>query len=330
MDREQPAIMWATPFLAAALAVLGVLLVGCPDTLEGTESICADSLDNDGDGLVDCADPDCDDSGRCGPGDDDDTAMPDDDVGDDDVGDDDTATEGPYGTCGSGGVTGSRQQASVASGQYLVWASQPDPEHPVPLVVGLHGDEGHPDQALTYIWGPVWDSRQDFVLALPVCPAANGSWWDSNTASHADFIDDVLHDLAGSYNIDIDRAYAIGYSGGSCWLSWHGFEFQDIFAGIQWSCGGCSPSYHAPPQDDCKVDGRFHIASDDFLWDGAMATANSMENHGHEVEWVTASCSGHCCSNSPDDARDALDWFLARTKCDSTAGAGCGALDDLP
>ncbi len=274
------------------------------------------------------------DDGRDPPGpqgDDDDIGADDDDdddTGDDD--DDDASTEGPYGTCGAGGVVGSRESVHLASGEYLVWSPPIDPDHPLPLVVGLHGDEGHPDQALTYIWGPVWQARQDFLLVLPVCPAHNGSWWDSDTSAHADFIDDVLHDLAVSYNVDIDRVYAVGYSGGSTWLSWHGFEFQDIFAGIQWTCGGATPHYQAPPQEDCKVDGRFHIAVDDFLWDGAQSTANAMENHGHEVEWATASCSGHCCTNTPDDAHEALDWFLARTKCDSTAGAGCGFLDDLP
>lgn len=234
----------------------------------------------------------------------------------------------PWGTCGEGGPTGDHNEVEVDGGSYFVWAPA-DQDEPLPLVVGLHGDEGSPDAAISYIWGPVWESSQDFVLVLPQCPASNGSWWNSDHAEHAVFIGEVLADVAATQNIDPARAYAVGYSGGSTWLSWYGFEFQDVFAGIQWSCGGASPQYSSPPRNDCKVDGRFHIATDDFLWDGAVATADLMESNGHEVEFVEAPCSGHCCANTSDYAEDALDWMLGRTKCDAE-GEGCGEIDDLP
>ena len=41
---------------------------------------------------------------------------------------------------------------------------------------------------------------------------------------------DVLVDVASQYNVDTNRVYAIGYSGGSTFLGWRGFEFQDVFA----------------------------------------------------------------------------------------------------
>jgi poly(3-hydroxybutyrate) depolymerase len=239
---------------------------------------------------------------------------------------------GPFATCGEAGPTGEHNQVTLASGEYYVWAPNPpnDPASPYPLVVALHGDEGHPDQAVSYIWGAVWNAHQDFVLVAPVCPSAQGSWWQGDTSGYAVFLHQVIDDVASKYNIDIARSFATGYSGGSCWLSAYAFEFQDVFAGIQWTCGGCNPNVTAPPAPNCKVDGRFHIAADDFLLDGAQATADAMTANGHAVDFVIADCSGHCCMNSPSDAEDALAWFLGRTKCDSTAGSGCSDITTLP
>ena len=78
------------------------------------------------------------------------------------------------------------------------------------------------------------------------------------------------------------------------------------------------------------VDGRFHISDDDFLLNGAQAVYNTMQTNGHEVEWATAPCSGHCCANTSNYAEEALNWFLLRTKCDGSAGAGCGNIRDIP
>jgi len=240
-----------------------------------------------------------------------------------------TGGGGPHGTCGTGGPTGTHNLVSLSSGDYLVWAPPNDPNLPVPLVMGLHGDEGHPDQALTYIWGGVWNNHQDFVLVLPICPGANHSWYQDNPASHAAFLSDVLQDVASKHNVDIDRSYAVGYSGGSCFLSGYAMQFQDVFAGIQWSCGGCNLSYTAPPKPECAVDARFHISDDDFLLSGAQGTAQGLQNQGHDVTWVTAQCSGHCCANGVGDAEGAYAWFLQRTKC-GAVGAGCGNITDVP
>jgi len=184
--------------------------------------------------------------------------------------------------------------------------------------------------AVSYIWGAVWNAHQDFVLVAPVCPSTQGSWWQGDTSAYAVFLHAVIEDVAAKYNIDIARSYATGYSGGSCWLSAYAFEFQDVFAGIQWTCGGCGPNVLPPPAPNCKVDGRFHIAADDFLLQGAQATADAMEQNGHHVDFVIASCSGHCCMNSPSDAEEALSWFLDRTKCHSTDGVGCSSITALP
>ncbi len=235
----------------------------------------------------------------------------------------------PHGTCGSAGPTGAHNLVTLSSGEYLLWAPPNNPAQPVPLVMGLHGDEGHPDQALSTIWGGAWDLHQDFVLVLPVCPGTAHSWYQGDTASYAAFLSEVLLDVGAKHNVDIDRAYAVGYSGGSCFLSGYALQFQDVFAGIQWSCGGCNLSYLAPPKPECKVDARFHISDDDFLLSGAQATAQGLQDQGHEVTWVTAPCSGHCCANGVSDAEGALTWFLQRTKCDGT-GSGCGTITDLP
>jgi predicted esterase len=297
-------------------AAVGEDAAASEDAAVGEDVADFDCHDPDGDEYgsgVDCLGPDCDETNpQCWqPG-------------------DSCCRAGPYGTCGTGGPIGECQQVSLPSGEYFVYAPPIDPDNPLPMVMALHGDEGSPHVAIRYFWGPVWTAVRDFILVLPQCPAANGSWWNSDTQANADFIDDVIDDVAGKFNVDIDRAYAIGYSGGSTWLAWHGFQFQDVFAGIQWSCGGAYTRYTAPPRDTCKVDGRFNISDDDFLWDGARDVYETMLAYGHEAEWVTAQCSGHCCAPGKSEAEEALQWFLGRTKCDGTAGSGCGDIRDLP
>ena len=181
-----------------------------------------------------------------------------------------------------------------------------------------------------YIWGSFWEQNDlPFIAVMTKCPECT-SWYQGDTDAKADYVWNVLADVASKHNVDVSRIYAIGYSGGSEFLSIHGWEFQEVFAGIQWNCGGNAYApYMPPPRDDCKVRGRVVISRDDFLWDGANQLFDRLQNEGHDSEFVEAQCNGHCC-DTRDDNIGAWEWFQTVSKCGAEVPGECGELTDLP
>ena len=234
----------------------------------------------------------------------------------------------PAGTCGPEGPTSGVVQVTLDSPERWYYLGAPPSDDPLPLVLAFHGDEGHPDEAVTWFWEPVWEVHQDFIIAMMKCPGCT-SWYQGDTTVNVQYVWDVLEDISSTHNVDVSRIYAIGYSGGSSFLAMHGLEFQSVFAGIQWHCGGGWTSYVPPPAPACKVDGRFVISTDDFLWDNAKAMEALLLENDHEVEFIEAACSGHCC-HTDDLAEGAWAWFKQRTKCDDIVTGECAAVDDIP
>lgn len=237
---------------------------------------------------------------------------------------------GPAGSCGDGGGTGEILQIELGSPErwYLIGAH--DTDEPLPLVLAFHGDEGDPFMSTRYIWGSYWEQEQPpFIAVMTKCPGCT-SWYQGDTSANADYVWEMLADVAANHNVDVSRIYAVGYSGGSEFLSIHGWEFQDVFAGIQFSCGGNAfHPYSAPSRDDCKVAGRVVISQDDFLYRGAQQLLARLQNEGHPNEYVDAQCSGHCC-DTPDMNVGAWEWFQTVTKCDAIVPGVCAELDALP
>lgn len=235
--------------------------------------------------------------------------------------------DGPAGTCGEGGKVGTIEKVTLEGGtdrHYFVGV--PNKEGPLPMVVAFHGDEGSPN-AVRSFWTPVWKKEQAFILVMTQCPGCT-SWYKGDTKANAQYLWDVLEDVGDNYNVDVSRIYGIGYSGGSVFLALHGFEFQNVFAGIQWHCGG-GRGYAKPPRDDCKVAGRIVISKDDFLWDSAKTVEKNLQSNDHQVEFVTADCEGHCCHTN-DLAVGAWAWMQKQTKCGAEVGGECAELTDLP
>lgn len=235
--------------------------------------------------------------------------------------------DGPAGSCGEGGKIGSIEKVSLeGSGDRHYFVGVPNKEGPLPMVVAFHGDEGSPN-AVRSFWTPVWRKEQAFILVMTQCPGCK-SWYKGDTKANAQYLWDVLEDVGDNYNVDVSRIYGIGYSGGSVFLALHGFEFQSVFAGIQWHCGG-GRGYAKPPREDCKVAGRIVISKDDFLWDSAKTVEKSLKSNDHQVEFVTAQCEGHCCHTN-DLAAGAWAWMQKQSKCGGEVGGECAELTDLP
>lgn len=237
---------------------------------------------------------------------------------------------GPAGSCGMGGTKGEIVQIELGSPERWYLIGAPDTDEPLPLVVAFHGDEGDPFNSTRYIWGSYWEENAlPFIVVMTKCPGCE-SWYMGDTSANADYVWEVLADVATNHNVDVSRIYAVGFSGGSEFLSLHGFEFQDVFAGIQWTCGGNAYTAYTPPsREDCKVHGRIVISADDFLWDGAQMLLARLEDEGHQHEFVEAQCSGHCCS-TPDHNEGAWAWFQTVTKCDAIVPGTCTEIETLP
>ncbi len=240
----------------------------------------------------------------------------------------------PAGSCGMGGPVDGLTQIELGAPDRWYLVGAPDTQERLPVVVVFHGDEGEPWNSTAILWGE-WRQAEDlpFIVAVAKCPGCE-QWWSGSTEEledRRDYVYEVLDDVSARYNVDVSRIYAVGYSGGSEFLSIWGFKMQEVFAAIQWNCGGndWAEAYAPPPRDDCSVKGRMVIAPDDFLYDGARNLEDLMLQNGHEVEFVDAGCQGHCCI-TPEGTVGAWEWFQQHTKCDGVVTGECASVDELP
>jgi poly(3-hydroxybutyrate) depolymerase len=232
------------------------------------------------------------------------------------------------GSCGTGGPTGRHVNVPFAPSEYWVWAPA-DQTKAYPLVVAFHGDEATPEQSQRFFWDPVWQKDPNFIVVTPRAPYAMGSWY-AEQAMHETWVDTVMQDVFAKYNVDLDRVYATGDSGGSVFLATYGLKRQNWFAGIQWSCGGGGRGYTAPPRDDCKLAARFVISPSDFLYMGAQSLNMTLVSHGHVTDFAEQTCMGHCCGPNTEYGAGAWAWMQTRTHCQGNSGPGCGMPGDLP
>lgn len=239
---------------------------------------------------------------------------------------------GPRGTCGRGGASTDSDFARVdlAESHYLIAA--PDSPGPHPLVVSLHGDGAGARSGAMTTWMAAWRPRRDFILVAPEAPTGGPSWRLGDQEASVRFLIQVLNDVARRYDVDVNRVYVQGFSGGSTFLGWFGFLFQDVFAAMALHCGGWSleRDNYDLPAPACRTPARFVIADDDFLQPGARSIHDDLRSLGHEVEWVDPGCSGHCCGDQRRYVAESLAWFLTHTKCDAADTGGCGRLTDVP
>ena len=221
----------------------------------------------------------------------------------------------------------------VEYGDSWFWLGVPktEAEKPLPIIVTLHGDEGHPNNMRRF-WEELWKIKQDFILLAPECPRNLCNKGGVNTWSNGGhngsepqglWLKNAIEQVIADYKADSDRVFAVGYSGGAIFLGYQGFKmFQDVFAGIQWSCGGVNETeaqvYKAPEDPDCKVPGRVVLSRNgdfNYLVTAADRIIEILKNNGHDNEFYDTGCDGHCC-NASKYSENTYNWFMSLpSKC---------------
>ena len=263
------------------------------------------------------------------------------------------------GSCGTGGSPGSTSLVQFEGSLYYVTTPAIlDPNQELPLIIGLHGDEGDPAASVNNSWRAVPDGR--FIFVAPKAPTASGSWYEPNEiAQTQEWFDSMLRQLLGQYNIDLDRIYAWGLSGGAEFLAYHGLgRLQNVLAGIQYNMGGNYWGWFLGGQPRrtgiCKIPARFSTfdgladqcagyssgdppplpgmgspTEGDFLCPTSKALYDTLTMLGHETDWTdwgNVPClesRGHCW-NPVQNEGAARDWFLSHSLCGTRRPAGCG------
>jgi len=223
-------------------------------------------------------------------------------------------------SCGGGGGTAEVHEAFMES-EY--WAYVPDTEGPFPLLLALHGDEGDPRHNLAYVWPDIWESRRDFILVMPRCPW--GSWWRSADDS-GPWMDALLDHLLSRWDVDQNRVYAWGFSGGGCFLGGWAGERQGTLAAVSHNCGGCAVGGSAPPEPGCRIPARLITGSSDHQRSNVLRLAETYESEGHEVDLHDVEGLTHRVHEIM--LGPTLDWLGSHTLCDRGASSACGAPPD--
>ena len=142
-----------------------------------------------------------------------------------------------------------------------------DGSMPFPLVLNFHGSGGDPEGQLAYSDFANLADEKNFVVALPFGEYrlwGSRSW---NTTNDSDEVNDVLFtldiisDLSKKLNIDPDRIYATGMSGGARMTSRLACDLDDVLAAVAPVAG-----IQFPPE--CKTHGgmpiiTFHSKNDE-------------------------------------------------------------------
>jgi hypothetical protein len=224
-------------------------------------------------------------------------------------------------SCGTMGVTGEQESVDHDGSLYYVTTPQDYSDATAwPLIIGLHGDEGDPADSVNWFWRDVPDGT--FIFVAPKAPNETGSWYEEQE-SNTTWMDGLLDTLLARYNVDLDRIYMWGLSGGSVFSSRYVMERQDVFAAVEFNMGASGGNaYEAPVPPACKIPARFVVSLTDFLRDNATDLHDTLVENTHETAWTDADCEEHCW-DEVQMGTVARDWLLSHTLCGNTPTAGC-------
>jgi len=154
------------------------------------------------------------------------------------------------GTWGQGGQTGHTTQTLAHDGEPRLFAVRVPSSYredvPAALLLHFHGWRPPPaevSEELRYVWGETAD-QQGFIAVAPeglACPALNPQdpYACFRESRDGPFITALIEHLGGLYNLDLDRVYLSGHSGGAFFVQSHGLSHGEIYAAAATFEGGC-------------------------------------------------------------------------------------------
>jgi predicted esterase len=214
------------------------------------------------------------------------------------------------GSGGSGG-TGGVQEDWPCRGCYF-HAPRALPPEPMPLIVALHGDEGDADSYVEYAMPEATLSSGYALLAL-TCPrdegCSSGSWyqWEEERDHDPAWVNRMVDTVEGAYDIERNRIYLAGFSGGAMYMSNYLPQNSGRYAGGLYMGGGWTPLHEC---GECNVPAYFLFGADDYRIEWARELGGVYASCGMETEYEVLSGRGH---EIPDDRLPGVyGWFDAR------------------
>lgn len=141
-------------------------------------------------------------------------------------------------TNGKGGTYSNREfvkySAAGKSGQYHVYADGIDPKKPVGVVFHFHGDGAYefrnPSYKLTKIRAAA--KSKNMIVVSMKAPNSSNVWWNG-IEGNGDYARSLIsNEIYAKYNINKNKVWLLGYSGGSEFISYEMMEEQnDLFTG---------------------------------------------------------------------------------------------------
>ncbi len=154
---------------------------------------------------------------------------------------------------GTGGMLGTYTAKQPFNGNDRNYAVHVPPAYTgqtaVPLLLHFHGWRPAPagvKQEINYVWGAVADA-QSFIAVAPEgapCPELNpggAPYLCFDESRDDEWVQALITNLQSKYNIDLDRVYLSGHSGGSFFVQGYGLLKPTQFAAAVEFEGGCIP-----------------------------------------------------------------------------------------
>ncbi len=159
---------------------------------------------------------------------------------------------------------------------------QTDAGSRLPLLVILHGDEGHPNKLLA-AWRRV-ASKAGVVLFAPRSPKdgqGGRSWWRWN--GDPGWLWGHVQALQSRHRTDPERRYLAGWSGGATYISMNAAAWSGRFAAVSLAGGGAPANDGRCPS--CPYPVHHLMGGNNPLRSLAESAANHFRSCGHQLTW---------------------------------------------
>jgi poly(3-hydroxybutyrate) depolymerase len=224
----------------------------------------------------------------------------------------------PASSGGSGGALGTQKSWPCSSCIITVPPSY-DPSVPTPLVVSLHGDEGHPRDTHG-IWKK---AAQDngYILFSPKCPRARGctkgfsrgKWRHDGPTGSVAWINAQIDAVEAAYNIDRSRIYMVGGSRGAIFIGFYAELLAPRIAGAALYAGGAPSAANTCAA--CALPVYVLVGDKDFLLRDVEQARDWFLGCGSEVMFDKLPKVRHRdigVALEKSKANTILEWFSAR------------------